>query len=411
MKYGSYDHFKKTVTDKDHAVDYFVSYYLDKTQSMFRYENLPETIPEQELERLLQTHGQCVIAKVGDDLYALSGNPSGEPDAYDRPRFYIVTNPYLNLSKEYELGKDAILFKNDYEMRGLLPLIGRYATLLTDSELTLNVATILSRITLMISASDDNTKKSAEQFVEKIMKGELSVIGSTPLFEGVKLHTPTTTNSIYITQLVELIQYYKATFLNELGLNANYNMKRERLTADEASLNIDVLLPFVDNMMEERKLAVDNINNMFDTDIIVDFSSAWKTTHEESEQATERAMVSVTTENGAETLLPESSQLDLDETHNEGDDPVNEVLAQDEESDSELSDSEDREETKETKTIEEESDGDESQQEESNNESEESQENSENHTKEDETNEGGDGKETVEEDETEEDKKKKDETE
>ena len=89
------------------------------------------------------------------------------------------------------------------------------------------------------------------------------------------MQTAPTTNSVYITQLIELIQYYKASMYNELGLNANYNMKRERLNLGEVSMNVDVLLPYVDNMLKERQNAVEKINEMFDTEISVKLSSSW----------------------------------------------------------------------------------------------------------------------------------------
>ena len=89
------------------------------------------------------------------------------------------------------------------------------------------------------------------------------------------MQTAPTTNSVYITQLIELIQYYKANMYNELGLNANYNMKRERLNLGEVSMNVDVLLPYVDNMLKERQNAVEKINEMFDTEISVKLASSW----------------------------------------------------------------------------------------------------------------------------------------
>ena len=62
---------------------------------------------------------------------------------------------------------------------------------------------------------------------------------------------------------------------NELGLNANYNMKRERLNLGEVSMNVDVLLPYVDNMLRERQNAVEKINKMFNTEISVKLASSW----------------------------------------------------------------------------------------------------------------------------------------
>lgn len=280
----TYKRFQSYIKDKDTAVNHYIDNYLTKTQSMFVYENLPVTIPQSELEHLLQTTGNCFVTDVDGDLYALSGSTGGLLDAYNRPTQYIVANPAMNLCKTYEIGIDGVLVKNDYYMNGLLPLIGKFAVLLTDSNISLNTAVILSRITMLISASDDKTKQSADAFMQKILDGDFSVIGESAFFDGVKLQTTPTGSSNQLMQLMEIIQYYKANLLNELGLNANFNMKRERLNRSEVSMNIDVLLPFVDNMLYERQQAVEAINEMFGTEITVDLHSSWKTTHEQNDE-------------------------------------------------------------------------------------------------------------------------------
>ena len=270
-----YKLYQAQIRDKDTAVTEFIANTLAKTQSMFEYEGLPESIPQKELERLLQTTGNVFVTKVDGVLYALTGGKGGEPDVYGRATLYTVANPALRLSKTYDIQKDGVLIENDSNGESLLPLIGRYAVLYTDGLISLNTASILTRITMLISASDDKTKQSAEEFLRKIQDGDFSIIGENAFFKGVNLQTAPTTNSVYITQLIELIQYYKASMYNELGLNANYNMKRERLNLGEVSMNVDVLLPYVDNMLKERQNAVEKINAMFDTEISVKLASSW----------------------------------------------------------------------------------------------------------------------------------------
>ena len=270
-----YKLYQQQVRDKDTAVTEFMANTLAKTQSMFEYEGLPDSIPQKELERLLQTTGNAFVTSVDGVLYALSGGKGGEPDVYGRATLYTVANPALKLNKTYDIQKDGVLIENDSNGESLLPLIGRYAVLHTDGLISLNTASILTRITMLISASDDKTKQSADEFLRKIQDGEFSIIGENAFFKGVNMQTAPTTNSVYITQLIELIQYYKASMYNELGLNANYNMKRERLNLGEVSMNVDVLLPYVDNMLKERQNAVTKINAMFGTDISVRLASSW----------------------------------------------------------------------------------------------------------------------------------------
>lgn len=261
----------------------YIENTLAKTQAMFVYEGLPDTVPAEELERLLQTEGNAFFADVNGDLYALQGAAGGEPDPYNRPTIYTVANPALKLNKSYKIGVDGVFIKNDTNGNSLLPIIGKFAVLYTDGIISLNTASILTRITMLISASDDKTKQSADEFLKKILDGDFSVIGENAFFKGVNMQTAATSNTQYITQLVELVQYYKANMLNELGLNANYNMKRERLNTGEVAMNVDVLLPYVDNMLHERQKALKQVNEMFGTEISVRFGSSWYLEHENYE--------------------------------------------------------------------------------------------------------------------------------
>lgn len=317
----SYDIAKSFVKDKDKAITTFIETSLDKTQQIFVYENMPETLPASEVENILQTKGHCIIAEHDGKLYAFSGGFSGENDVYENPRFYTVSNVALKLSKTFEIGVDCVLVKNDYNCMGLMPVIQKYGVLLLDSELSLNTAAILSRITMLISAPDDKTKASADLFIQKILDGDFSIIGENGFFDGIRLQTAGVANANYITQLVELIQYYKASFLNEIGLQANYNMKRERLIESEVAMNVDSLLPFIDNMFAERVKAFSKVNEMFGTEIVVDYNSVWKVTHEHSDNEVETVEtasceneVEETTANGQATEVNEIETVETVET-------------------------------------------------------------------------------------------------
>lgn len=333
----SYDMAKAYVKDKDKAINTFIETNLDKTQQIFRYENLPETIPQSELENLLQVNGHCAIVKHNDKLYAIHGGFTGEEDVYGNQRFYMVSNVALNLYKTFEIGVDCILVKNDFHHVGLLPTIQKYGVLLLDSELSLNTAAILSRITMLISAPDDKTKASADLFIQKILNGDFSIIGENGFFDGIKLQTAGVANSNYIMPLIELIQYYKASFLNEIGLQANFNMKRERLNESEIAMNIDNLLPFIENMFAERSAAFEKVNEMFGTEIVVDYNGVWKTTHEHAESEETAANTNLPIEpieadEGAE--LDEANETNaVDESNGDGESDNPDETAESSESD------------------------------------------------------------------------------
>lgn len=76
--------YQAQVKDKDTALDTFFQRVLCMTSKMFEYTGLPDSIPQVELEKILQTSGNVGIAKVNGELYALQGNRGGECDAYYR---------------------------------------------------------------------------------------------------------------------------------------------------------------------------------------------------------------------------------------------------------------------------------------------------------------------------------------
>lgn len=275
--------YQEQIKSKDKSVNSYIQKMLAISQAMFVYTGLPETLPQTELETLLQTNGNVFVTKVNGDLYAFTGGWGGVQDAYNQPTEYIVANPYLQLNKTYKIGVDGVLVKNDSGANSLLPIFGKYGVLCADTLLSLNTCSVLSRITMLISASDDKTKQSADDFVSKIINGDFSVIGENAFFKGVNLQSINTQSANQIGQLIELLQYFKASAFNEIGLNANYNLKRERLNTSEVQMNVDALNPYVDNMLQERKKAVDKINEMFGTEISVELGSSWATRKEEPE--------------------------------------------------------------------------------------------------------------------------------
>lgn len=269
-------------SDKSACINQHISYMLNRTHSMFKYEGLPETIPARSLELYLQTNGNVCFYEYNDKLYVFTGGLGGEPDPYYMPTIYTIANPSLKLSVNAKIGVDCVVVPNDSLYIGLLPLFSRYASGITETELSIRIALINSRIIDIISAPDDRTRASAEKYLEDVISGKLGVIAENAFLDGVRAQPyGTTGNSNILTNLIELEQYFKASWFNELGLNANYNMKRESINSGESQLNNDALLPLVDDMLSCRERGIKQVNEMFGTNISVSLSSSWEMKEQE----------------------------------------------------------------------------------------------------------------------------------
>lgn len=282
----NYKFAREYLYNKDKYLDNFIDDMLIKVNQMFHYENLPDTVPKRILEKFLTESGYCIFTKHNDKYVILQGGLGGELNEYYEYTKCIVANPYLKLNKEYTLNDDCILIRNDSKMKGLIPILSRYAVLCGDCEISLNMLTNVLRSQYLISAGDNKTKESADNFIKRLFDGDFSCIAENTFLDGVKVHG-VSGDSKYIQQFIELNQYLKATAYNEIGLNANFNMKRERLNQNEVDLNTSILIPLADDMLEERQKAVKMINEKYGLNISVDLSSVWKMTKESVDNATQ----------------------------------------------------------------------------------------------------------------------------
>lgn len=267
---------------KEQCMRNYIVYMLDRTQRMFEYKGLPDTIPARMLEFQLQVNGFTCIAKHKGELYAYWGGLGGEPDVYLRPTICVVSNAAQKFSKSFKIDEDCVIIRNDAFLYGMMPLFRRYATAMVENDLSFRLASINSRIQALITAPDDTTGAAGNKYLEDIEAGKLGVIASNEFLDGLKAQ-PIQGSMRTFTDLIEYQQYLKASWFNEIGLNANYNMKREKLSTTESQMNSDALLPLVDDMLEQRQLGVEKVNEMFGTNITVEFSSSWKKLIEEFE--------------------------------------------------------------------------------------------------------------------------------
>ena len=290
------DSAKSILQDKERLTNSYIDYMLCRTQRIFEYKNLPDTIPQRDLERILQTCSFVIWCKDDNDkLYVMWGGLGGFPNPYYQPTYGIVANPSLKFYEKIDFDDlkgytgNGVLMWNDSSHIGLLPMFDRNASLLAECDISIRLLTVLYRIPGFFKALDDTTKSSIEKMLEDIEKGTLAVIGDeTDLLSGEHSLVEKFNDrpSGALKELIETRQYILGSWYNELGLNALFNMKREAINESEADMNIDALLPLIDDMLQSRKEKLEEVNKMFGTNIEIDYASAWKQIRDDLKQET-----------------------------------------------------------------------------------------------------------------------------
>lgn len=266
---------KNPLLDKEYMLKSAILQMLNKTTRIFKYSNIPKTIPVKDLETQLQVGGFAIFKEVDGELYSFTGSLGGKPNPYYLPTLAIIANPALRYNASLEIDKECVVMLNDHYYQGLMPLFSKYGNMLVEAEISLKYAIINARVPALIQADNDNTYKSAQEFFKKVVEGtEYGIIASKEFFDGIRTHD--FYKQPYIKDLIESIQYIKGSWYNEIGLNAAFNMKREAINEAEATLNEDILYPTIDTMLECRQIALEKVNAMYGTNITVELNGVWE---------------------------------------------------------------------------------------------------------------------------------------
>lgn len=324
---------------RDLIFKYLINNMQKRTLGMFEYKNLPKTLSARSIEKYLQGSGTCLIVNVKEEditnpeakgqagLYALPCRAGGKLNANYLPTRAIVVNSWLGLSGEYDLMKDeAVYMWNDSLLEGLAPLYSLYASELTDNVLTLHFQEVYNRILAIVKACSEDEKKDVIAFFKDYENGKFAALMNEDFIESLKNNRVDpfigSTNSS-IKDTLEARQWLLAHWNIEIGLNDNYNMKREALNENEIEANADTLTPLLDDMFKCRKKGVEEINRIFGTSISVEFASSWKRVHKREQNAQKQEdlqieALKVEVENAESEPTQEATQEPTEEPKKEG---------------------------------------------------------------------------------------------
>lgn len=302
--------------DKRSIIAMYYADGLKKLLTMFKYTTIPKTISPRTIE-LFVLDGYAKIFRFNENWYCAVGSMSGVLTSDYLPLSSTLTNTYLNYSKTLEnvteLNKDDItkdniekycfIIPNDDLFFGVNSALSHYARLQTECDLTIKTILYNMRVPMIAIANDDPTKTAFDNYMKSIANGDISTaLNGTKLFDALKGVPYNNQHLGMLKEVIECKQYLKASFENSIGLNANYNMKRESLNNDEIALNDDNLLPNVDEMKRCRENGYEIINyvsqKLFNEKVFeFDLYSAWKNRQKEIQLEFEQQKTEVQNDN------------------------------------------------------------------------------------------------------------------
>lgn len=295
----------KDLLNKSEMINDSIYLMLSRSQDIFKYGNMPDTIEDYVFERCLQGDGHATIFKDNEDKLRVDvGQLGGLINQNYEFTQSNIANPFLEVTKTFYIQdvnghkKDCVVVRNDAYFNDLITLFKRNATLESEAYLTMQYQMIYGRLPLVLIASSEPQKKAFEEMLEKVIKGEkISALIDNKLFEGMRgIDSLSINKPDDLLPLMELGNYFKAKSFNDIGLNANFNMKREAINSSESGLNRDGLIPYIQQMLKWRKKGIEEVNSFFGTNITVELNDLWQEKINEIDGETEPEMKEETTQ-------------------------------------------------------------------------------------------------------------------
>ena len=314
--------------EQELEADNIVRYTFDKLSTAFKFTGKSLDKPEwkhfkDDEEYIFDTIfslGYCPLTFFNEYWEGVPGNMDGELGRqYDYTKV-TYANPALNFYEQRTIGEDVWILQCDAMRIGLIPLISKYAYMMSYSEKSIEMADIMCRMSALITAPNDDTKKAADQWLTDLRNGKMTAVGDNAFFDGIKAQ-PLHSGNTQITDLIELRQYAKASLDNELGLNSNFNMKRESISKGESEQQ-DNLSALMDSILKSLKKSCKKFveaNPDEDLDVIYDPDGVWGRNERQSEAETEimEAQVEQAENEADPEEVPEETTDEVTETPEE----------------------------------------------------------------------------------------------
>lgn len=233
--------------------------------SMFKWENLPESMNERFLEQTLYLYGlACFVYDENMGFLNLKAMPSSQLNVYEEATQYTAWS--LNYNKVYNR-EDLTLVYNNYDKIPTYGTISLFAQRLYEAERTINVNIRAQKTPVLVMCP--------EQQRLTLKNAYMQFDGNEPVIFGDKNFTPDSfqvlkTDAPYVA---DKVQEYKRNVWSEalsfLGVKNIDTEKRERLVTEEATANQQMIELSAETMLLCRQQAADEFNRKWGTNVSV----------------------------------------------------------------------------------------------------------------------------------------------
>lgn len=289
LKYG--DKILKAWSLKDVLINYMAP--------MFKYEELPDSIPEEFIERFHILNGDIAVWKLDDpnafryknELIVSCCGYADKPDVYGIGARVIATTLSGYVKEDLKEGESCVVIHNNSLYTSDMPIICYFTDMFTEMFTSLKTNIIYSRLKPIFKVSDDKERAAVLEAFTKIKDDSepIQITSSNVLAEALAEAGANPTDTIKVLDITDVknadkLQYIVKCiddafrwFFSMIGQAIQGNGKLAQQTVDEVQGTTSMSFILPNDRLKMRRKGWEKTNKLFGTNVTVDFSDAWKT--------------------------------------------------------------------------------------------------------------------------------------
>ena len=265
----------KNVDPNSTSFWFYVRALFRKAMSIYELSGMPEEWDLDYFMSVLFSQGFLTITDTAMGVLPLKCGVSGI-NVFNHPTTVIVANPVLgNFSRTID--EDCVLVKLSYDYRGLMDIIYRYATMLSECDNSISVNLMNSKVAFIGLVESKAQANSMKLMYDKISSGEPAVFVKGSQINGDQILYNHVKENFIASDIQILKRKIMSEFLTEIGVNNANTDKRERLTDNEVEANDSEIQLNAGYWLEQIRDGLNKANKMFGLNLAIELKNTFNT--------------------------------------------------------------------------------------------------------------------------------------
>lgn len=262
---------------KDSQYNHIFRSLVNITCDRIKFDNLPEEIDDAFLRYQLLLYGKVLFFKHKDTHHVFWYSGTGIRNEYHIDKEFLVTNPWLDYPQSFTQkfqDTNSVIIYSDINAYiedtdcGLFDYISSYADIISAIDRSIYILAKNSRLIAFLTGQTMSFVESAKITIDRVFKGdEAFAIMEESLLDSIKVNPIGEKTEYKLSELIKTRQYYISEFFQKIGISANQNMKKERLTDNESELISSVSSISFDYILHNINSCLKKVNKLFNLNI------------------------------------------------------------------------------------------------------------------------------------------------